>query len=196
VAFEKLDGTNLHWDWEREFGWHSFGTRRDEFDLSPAGGERCLRAHPNLAGCVDAFQATLADGLEFAFRNSDSLRSFVGFRVFVEWVGPNSFAGMHRAGDPMEVVLFDVEAIGFGMLGPDQFLAEFGHLNSARVVYRGKFTGQFAEDVRRGKYGVDEGVVCKGGGGGPDLWMAKIKTLAYLERLRQAFAERWEDYWE
>jgi hypothetical protein len=28
VAFEKYDGTNLHRDWDRDFGWHSFGTRR------------------------------------------------------------------------------------------------------------------------------------------------------------------------
>ena len=34
VAFEKYDGTNLHWEWEREFGWHSFGTRRDGFTLT------------------------------------------------------------------------------------------------------------------------------------------------------------------
>jgi hypothetical protein len=49
--------------------------------------------------------------------------------------------------------------------------------------------------VRRGKYGVKEGVVCKGGSG-PDLWMVKTKTTAYLERLKQSFGERWEDYWE
>jgi hypothetical protein len=40
-----------------------------------------------------------------------------------------------------------------------------------------------------------EGVVCKGGEG-DGLWMVKIKTDAYLERLKQAFGERWEDYWD
>ena len=25
IAFEKYDGTNLHWEWDRDFGWHSFG---------------------------------------------------------------------------------------------------------------------------------------------------------------------------
>jgi hypothetical protein len=63
-------------------------------------------------------------------------------------------------------------------------------------VYEGRPTGKFAEDVRLGRYGVAEGVVCKGGEGGADLWMCKIKTYAYLERLKKAFAERWEDYWE
>ncbi len=82
------------------------------------------------------------------------------------------------------------------MVGPDQFVTDFGHLPIARVVYQGKFTGRFAEDVRTGKYGVAEGVVCKGGKGGPDLWMAKVKTDAYQAKLKAAFADRWEDYWE
>src|SRR5581483_5339197 len=111
-------------------------------------------------------------------------------------LGPNSFAGMHRSDDPKQLILFDVWAAPFGMLGPRRFATDFADLPIARVVYEGKFTGQFAEDVRRGKYGVVEGVVVKGGEGGDDLWMAKIKTYAYMERLKQAFADRWEDYWE
>jgi hypothetical protein len=39
-------------------------------------------------------------------------------------------------------------------------------------------------------------VVCKGGSGAADTWMVKIKTYAYMERLKQAFADRWEEYWE
>lgn len=38
--------------------------------------------------------------------------------------------------------------------------------------------------------------MCKGGTGATDVWMAKIKTNAYLERLKRAFGARWEDYWE
>jgi hypothetical protein len=82
------------------------------------------------------------------------------------------------------------------MVGPRRFVEDFGHLPIARVVYEGKLTGRFADDVREGKFGVAEGVVCKGGEGGPDLWMVKIKTHAYLGRLKQAFANRWEVYWE
>jgi hypothetical protein len=64
------------------------------------------------------------------------------------------------------------------------------------VVYEGKLTGQLIEDVRQGRYKVNQGVVCKGGAGGSGLWMVKIKTLAYMERLKQALADRWEEYWE
>src|SRR5262249_33425823 len=113
-----------------------------------------------------------------------------------EFLGPNSFAGLHKEDDPKELRLFDVWAEPFGMIGPEQFKADFGHLQVARVVYEGKLTGQFMEDVRRGKYGGKEGVVCKGGFGGADVWMVKVKTYAYMERLKEAFADRWEEYWE
>ena len=142
------------------------------------------------------FHATLAGGMERVFREHPRYREFPAFKAFTEFLGPGSFAGLHRAEDTKELRLFDVLAEPFGIIGPEQFVADFGHLPIARVVYRGKLTGKFAEDVRLGKYGVAEGVVCKGGAGGPDLWMAKIKTNGYMERLKQAFAERWEDYWE
>ncbi len=195
VAFEKYDGTNLHWDWDREFGWHSFGTRRDEFDLSDAGVSRFAATHDHLRECVGVFLSTLAEGLEKVFSDQEAYREPGGFRAFTEFFGPNSFAGLHKVEDPKRLVLFDVLAEPGGIFGPEKFVADFGHLPTARVVYRGKFTGKFAEDVRTGKYGVAEGVVCKGGSG-TDLWMAKIKTYAYLEKLKRAFGEKWEDYWE
>ena len=37
IAFEKYDGTNLHWVWEIELGWYAFGTRRHRFDLDEMG---------------------------------------------------------------------------------------------------------------------------------------------------------------
>ena len=196
VAFEKYDGTNLHWDWDRDFGWHAFGTRRDEFNLTDAGVEQFVRRHAHLRQCVEVFRSTLAEGLERVFREHPGYAEFASLKAFTEFLGPNSFAGLHKEEDPKELRLFDVWAEPFGMVGPRQFVADFGHLSIARMVHEGPLTGKFAEDVRVGKYGVVEGVVCKGGAGGPDVWMVKIKTYAYLKRLKQAFADRWEEYWE
>jgi hypothetical protein len=92
-------------------------------------------------------------------------------------------------------LLFDVET-DRGMVVPDRFIQDFGKLNMARVIYRGKMTGKFIDDIRSGKYGVDEGVVCKGGSNPNNLWMVKIKTDAYMQRLREAFKDDWENYWE
>jgi hypothetical protein len=196
VAFEKYDGTNLHWDWDRDFGWHSFGTRRDEFNLTAAGIELFAHRHAHLRQCVAVFQETLAEAVERVFHDYLDYREFQSFKVFTEFLGPNSFAGLHLEDDPKELRLFDVLADPRGIIGPRQFVADFGHLHSARIVYEGKLTGKFTEDVRVGRYGVAEGVVCKGGSGGADVWMLKIKTYAYRDRLKQAFADRWEEYWE
>jgi hypothetical protein len=196
IAFEKYDGTNLHWDWDRDFGWHSFGTRRDEFNLTPEGIELFVQKHAQLAQCVDVFRTTLADGIEHIFREHPRYEGCQSLKVFTEFLGPNSFAGLHKEDDPKELRLFDVWTDAAGILPPGQFVTDFGHLHIARVVYEGKLTGKFMEDVREGKYDVDEGVVCKGGSDSDDLWMVKVKTYAYLERLKKAFADRWEDYWE
>jgi hypothetical protein len=196
VAFEKLDGANLHWDWDRDFGWHAFGTRRDSFNLTPDGVARFTAAHAQLREAPVVFLATLADGLDDVFRTRPGYQGCQAVTAFTEFLGPNSFAGLRRSDDPMRTVLIDVRAEGYGFVGPEAFVADFGHLPTPRVVYRGKLTGQFAEDVRTGKYGVAEGVVCKGGRGGADVWMVKVKTYAYMERLKQAFADRWEEFWE
>jgi hypothetical protein len=196
LAFEKYDGTNLHWDWDRDFGWHAFGTRRDEFNLTEAGVEQFVRLHAHLWQCVEVFRTTLAEGVEKVFREHPAYRGVQALKVFTEFLGPNSFAGLHKEDDPKELRLFAVLAEPVGIISPCQFVADFGHLHTAQMVYEGRLTGKFAEDVRVGRYGVAEGVVCKGGLGGADLWMVKIKTYAYLEKLKRAFGAKWEDYWE
>ncbi|WP_020469562.1 RNA ligase family protein [Zavarzinella formosa] len=196
IAFVKYDGTNLHFDWDRDFGWHAFGTRRDEFNLTTDGIRLFSERHAHLQESVAIFQEDWAESLESIFREHAAYREIQSFRVFGEFFGENSFAGLHQKDDPKEIRIFDVLAETSGLIGPKEFINNFGHLPVAEVVYEGKLTGKFAEDVRNGKYEVAEGVICKGGNGGEDLWMAKIKTHAYLEKLRQAFAERWEEFWE
>jgi len=196
IAFEKYDGTNLHWEWDREFGWHSFGPRREEFNLTEDGMKLFAERHEHLRQAIEVFPGALATGIEEVLQDNPNYRDFQQIKVFTEFLGKNSFAGLHKMDDTKELRLFDVWVEPFGMVGPSQFVADFGHLTSARVVYEGKLTGKFMEDVRLGKYKVNEGVVCKGGSGGSDVWMIKIKTYAYMERLKSAFADRWEEYWE
>jgi hypothetical protein len=196
IAFDKLDGTNLHWCWERDFGWHAFGTRRDEFNLTPPGIAEFGTAHPGLEEAAPVFLRTLAEPLDVLLRTNPNYAPFAALKAFTEFVGPNSFAGAHAAGDAMQTVLFDVHLDGYGFVAPQQFVADFAHLPTPRIIYTGKLTGTFLEAVREGRYGVAEGVVCKGGSGGADVWMVKVKTYSYLERLKKTFGARWEDYWE
>lgn len=194
VAFEKYDGTNLHWVWEVELGWYAFGTRRDRFDLDEMGIAEFNAAHPGLEAAPEIFIRDFARPLTAIFQENKQYQS-PEIIVFTEFFGPHSFAGMHKKDDPKALVLFDVQT-DRGMVLPEQFVQDFSSVNIARVVYRGKLTGQFIDDVRAGKYGVTEGVVCKGGRNTDHLWMVKIKTHAYMQKLKQAFQDDWETYWE
>lgn len=192
VAFEKYDGTNLHWVWDSELGWHAFGTRRDRFDLDHQGVTAFNMAHPGLEQAAPLFLA-LADDLTKSIRQRDNYQSSE-IVVFTEYLGDNSFAGKHLSSDAKRLVLIDVQ-VANGFLDPETFVRDFAVFPIARVVYRGKLTGKFSSDVRAGKFDVSEGVVCKGGETG-GVWRVKIKTDAYMQRLKQAFAERWEAHWE
>jgi hypothetical protein len=113
--------------------------------------------------------------------------------VFTEFFGAQSFAEQHQPDDPKQLVLFDVQT-QTGMLPPEEFIQEFRAVQIARVIYRGKLTGQFVEEVRSGRYGVAEGVICKEKNAS-GVWRVKIKTNAYLKKLQQIFQSNWEDYW-
>jgi hypothetical protein len=195
LAFVKYDGTNLHWVWERDFGWHAFGTRRDRFDFTEAGIDSFSQMHNHLRECVAVFRETLADQLEAIFLTHPSYREIASITAFTEFFGPGSFAGLHKREDKKELRLFDILVEPLGILDPSQFVNDFAGLPIAEVVYEGKLTGKFTEEIRRGVYPVDEGVVCKGRKR-EGLWRVKIKTNAYLEKLKAAFAEPWEEFWE
>lgn len=193
VAFEKLDGTNLFWEWHREFGWTDFGTRSASYRLDPTGTSEFAINHAGLGAAVVLFANTLYTPLADIRAAEPGVDRAV---AYTEFVGVHSFAGMHKAADPKELVLFDLFVPGYGFLGPWRFLELFAALPIPKVVYQGKFSGKLTEDVRSGRFPVAEGVVIKGGTGGADVWMAKVKTNAYLQRLKQAFGDGWEAYWE
>ena len=141
-----------------------------------------------------------AEGVEKVLR--DNYRKVENAIVFAEFFGPHSFAGKHDAtflgvdsNDPKDVVLFDVNIHKRGFVPPRTFLEQFGHLHVPSVIYEGPFTEEFVQDVRNGKYPVVEGVVAKGGEK-HDLWLMKVKTLSYLQRLRDVFGTGWEQYGE
>ena len=187
IAFEKYDGTNLHWVWEKELGWYAFGMRRNRYDFDSQGIAEFCANHPGYEEAVPIFEREFLKPLLYLFVRNKFYDSNQ-ITVFTEFLGANSFAGLHHANDPKFLVLFDVQTAS-GMLSPEQFVEDFANLNIARVVYRGKLTGKFADDVRTGKYDVAEGVVCKGVNRGA-VWMAKIKTNAYQHRFERGLCIR------
>lgn len=197
VAFEKADGTNIWWGWGSDGKWSGFGCRRDEF--SPAQCQEFNLAHPNLDGAILQFFA-LSGSLNDAVGRLKGLYEsnnvpFTGVKVFTEFLGPNSFAGEHKADDPKRLVVFDAMIDG-KLLPPEDFIEAFAGLPMPKIVYRGKFNGKFTQAVRKGQFDVIEGVVAKGVDKAGKVWMAKIKTDAYKERLKKTFGPKWGDFWE
>lgn len=184
-AFYKHDGSNLRFEWHKKRGWKKFGTRHQLFDES----------HPIFGKAIEYFMNKYSEQIEKTLR--DNFRGVEEALAFCEFEGPNSFAGIHDPEDTQDVILFDVNVHKKGILDPKTFLKLFGHLHIPELVYEGKLNDPFIQAVRENKLDVklNEGVVCKGGSG-HDLWMAKIKTLEYLEKLKARKGDDWTKFWE
>lgn len=181
IAFFKYDGSNLRFEWSRKRGFHKFGTRRRLFDTTD----------PHYGSAIEIFENKYSADLTQIFTKNKLFRGIDRVTAFCEFLGPNSFAGVHDQNDQMDVILFDLylqKANNF--LPPRDFLNAFGHLDIAEVVYEGNFNKQFIEDIMAGKYvGENEGIVAKGVINGKrksgGLWRAKVKTKWWLEELKK-----------
>lgn len=191
VAFEKIDGTNIHWVWTPQNGFESFGTRRDRYPNTDASIAQFHKFHYGLDGLDAAFQKIAQPLSEFLLNKFPDSKEVL---VFTELYGTNSFAGSHKPEDKKQLILFDVQVDG-KMLPPEEFIQLFEPFGIPKVIFRGKFTGQLYADVRSGKYGVKEGVVVKGMVS-DEIYMAKIKTSAYAKKLMERFEGDWKNYWE
>jgi hypothetical protein len=192
VAFDKLDGSNIRAEWDRKRGWHLFGSRRRLLDPS----------EPFLGKAIQLILDSYGDGLAKLFTDAPAFRGVKEAVAYFEFLGPHSFAGQHDpevlrvpSNEPFRVVLIDVNLHRRGLVSADEFIEHFGQLGIPRVVHRGELTLDFIRDVREGKFDTTEGVICKGGER-HGRWMAKVKTTAYLRRLRAFFHEDWDRYWE
>jgi len=162
IAFEKYDGSNFGWRWDGQTFSKPFVRSGKSFDYyDPIAG-------PSL-GIFDR---------ELKSRLAQLLAGVSEAIVFTEYYGPKTYAGNHVEGDEMRLVPIDLWKKGLGFTPPDEFSKLFPE---TRVVYRGKLSTQFVEDVRKGRLGVNEGVVCKGGTWG-SVWYCKIKTDAWLAK--------------
>ncbi len=182
IAFEKYDGTNLHWKWNLQDGWHLFGTRRTQFSFDRKGIAGFIFNHMETRNAPDIFNESLRDKLT-SFLCKHGIFSNCNITLFTEFHGPNSFAGGHEITDEHTLTIIDV-MVNNKLLDPELFHQYFQKFGSARLIYQGKYNGQFAEDVRKGKFDVNEGVVVKGVVDG-EVFMTKVKTNDYLKRLRQ-----------
>ena len=175
-AFDKLDGSQIRAEWTPKAGFASFGSRKRALESS----------HPWLGEAI----ALVHDKYEAEVHRVLAARKVRSAVLFLEFLGPGSFAGRH-ADEPHDVVLLDVATFGRGLVPPDEFLEMFGHLDTAKLLYRGQVDREFVAAVRSGRLpGLTcEGVVCKSTVLERRVpVMFKVKSQAWLDRLRDVCA--------
>lgn len=174
IAFDKLDGSNIRAEWSLKKGWYKFGTRNQLIDLS----------HPIFGQAPRLITEKYGDLLAKALYDA----GYKNAVCFFELWGPTSFAGMHNCSEKQTVTLFDVAPSRQGILMPEHFLQLFGHLDIAKVLYRGPCTAEFIQQVRTSTLAdmTFEGVVCKSSNNKKTKMpiMFKQKSKAWIEKLQ------------
>lgn len=175
-VFDKLDGSNLRFEWSVKKGWHKYGTKTRLFDDTDK----------QFGPAIALFNKTLADQIAEIAKNTK--KKWDRLTVFAEYYGPNSFAGQHSdKPQDMKLELIDVAPYKQGILGPADFINYFGHLPSAKYLGIYNWTRGFIERVWENKIpGITfEGVIGKSGNGkAHNLVMAKAKTKAWIDKVK------------
>ena len=147
-AFDKLDGQNFRCEWNSKRGFYKFGSRNQLVDENSPFKEAIELAH-----------SKYEDDLSRIFKDNHWKDAI----CFFEYWGPNSFAGQHDPNDQKSITLIDVNPYKQGIMEPYQFIQLFKYLDIPNVVYEGKLTQTFIEDVRNSNVkGMGlEGIVCE-----------------------------------
>jgi hypothetical protein len=180
IAFNKLDGQNLRFEYNHKSGFYKFGTRnvmvsKNDTTFGPA---------------IDIFLNKYSDDLSKVFKKVyPKTQSVV---VFGEYYGPNSFAGRHVESDAKTVTLIDVNLYKRGFIPSSEFIQNFSHLDIPEVIYEGKLTEDFINSIRNNDYELSEGVICKGVRkvrGSEIPYMLKIKSLDWLSKVKLLYGD-------
>lgn len=178
IAFDKLDGSNLRFEMSQKRGFYKFGTKKTTIDANsdPFGF------------AIKLFLDKYNNDLLRIFKEKQ-YRDVQSFVCFAELVGRRSEFGQHDfQNDVFDIVLFDIHQYKRGLIAPREFVKNFGHLHIPTVVYDGSLNKEFVNEVKTNKFGLAEGVVCKGETktkkGKPQLYYCKIKTNDWLDKLK------------
>lgn len=176
-AFDKLDGSNLRFEWSKKRGFYKFGSRNVMIDEN----------NEQFGKGITIFKEKYEEGLSKVF-TSKNYRDGLAYVCFAEFLGRKSAFGQHSEDDLFDVVLFDIDRYKKGFISPKEFVNDFGHLGIPKVIYNGNLNHDFVQSIKRNDYDLSEGVICKGKvltkKGKDQLYYCKIKTDDWFTRLR------------
>jgi hypothetical protein len=178
IAFDKLDGSSMRFEYSQKRGFYKFGSRNVMIDEN----------HEQFGFAIKLFKDKYEEEITKVFKSKE-YRNTLSFVCFAELIGAKSAFGQHEFGnDNFDVVLFDVSAYKRGFIPPKQFVKDFGPLGIPRVVYEGNLNKEFVQRVKSNEFGLSEGVICKGvtqsKKGKDNIYYCKIKTDDWFARLR------------
>lgn len=188
IAFDKLDGSNLRFEWSRKRGFYKFGTRNMIID----------QKHEQFGFAVDLFLEKYDKVLSATFKSHKNYRNALSFVCFAELHGEKSEFGWHDFGnDNFDITLFDISVYKKGYIEPKQFVDDFGAFGIPKVIYEGNLNTEFINQVKANEFGLSEGVICKGkipNRKEPDnLFYCKVKTDDWFHRLRNKEPKLYEN---
>ena len=189
-AFDKYDGSNIRVEWDKRTakksnftgGFRKFGSRTQMIN----------KTTQFLGDSVDIFLDKYSDALNEVFLENRYFRNIDQVTIFCEYYGENSFAGAHKPEDKKDVIMFDIQLYKKGFIKPKDFIELFGHLHIPDLVYQGNYNKELIYNIRN-RTDLKEGVVCKGvrkTKGQDIVWMVKIKTNEWLEKLKRRYGEK------
>jgi len=187
VAFDKLDGSNLRFEFSQKRGFYKFGTRNVMIDES----------NEQFGFAIKLFKDKYEEGLTKIFK-SKTYRHIISFVCFAELIGTKSAFGQHDfQNDKFDIVLFDIIQYKKGFIPPKQFIKDFGHLGIPRVIYEGNLNMELVQKVKNNEYCLSEGVICKGviktKKGNDNIYTCKIKTNDWFDRLKSRHPSQFLD---
>ena len=183
IAFDKLDGSNLRFEWSKKRGFYKFGTRNVMID----------EKSETFGKAIPLFLNKYGDELDKIFKTKE-YREAQSMVCFAEFLGKNSAYGQHTESDEFDIVLFDISVYKKGFIKPRDFVKTFGYLGIPKVIYDGSLNMEFINNVKQNKFDLKEGVIFKSSikkkKGGDELYYCKIKTNKWLDELKSKFGEK------
>lgn len=190
-AFDKIDGSNFRVEWNRKLskksrftlGFSKYGTRTELI-------KTCK--NPFYEG-IEIFKNKFADDLNKIFLEDKIFRNIDEVIVYGEFFGPKSFAGMHDWSEKHDIKIFDVWLYKKGFLPPSDFIKVFERIDICKLAFAGIFSETYLALVEKNILNLQEGVVCKGIEN-KEVFMFKIKTLKWLQKVRDLYGNEKTDY--
>jgi hypothetical protein len=186
IAFDKLDGSNLRFEYSQKRGFYKFGTRNMMID----------ETNEPFGFAIDIFMNKYSENLTKIFK-SKNYRDTLAFVCYAELVCEGFEFGQHDfKNGKFDLTLFDVEHHKTGFIAPRQFIKDFGETGIPKIIYEGNLNREFVASVKNNEYELSEGVICKGlipNRKENNLYYCKIKTNGWFDRLRNKFPDLYEE---